>query len=63
MNLSKRGRAKGPLRKITGLVLASPGYDYDKVELECGHVIYATGMYRARCWRCEKDSLLKKETE
>ena len=54
---TKRGRAKGPLRKITAnLGGGCPGEDRYKVRLECGHEIYATGIYRARCWRCEREA-------
>lgn len=51
----KGGRHKGPLRKITKLIRAGKGlFDYDRVELECGHTGKSYGGVRARCGECGK---------
>ncbi len=45
---------KGCLRKIVRVVESGRSGDVDKVLLECGHVVWAAGIYRAYCRECAR---------
>lgn len=62
----RKGKHKGPLRKIVRtFIVAQNMFDFDSVELECGHEgrSYGGGL-RARCATCGKgDPRYKQEGE
>lgn len=54
--MTNKGRAKGPLKKIAWVVEGTHEPGRSRVRLECGHEVYTSAIYRARCWRCQKDA-------